>query len=96
MEFVFGWVILRLTKFKAKLELEDRPIPEELGPDEVLLQMKKVGICGSDVGYWTHGGKGRFKLEAPMVLGHEAAGVTYPRLRPPSYDWCDCHYSGYH
>ena len=36
--------------------------------------MKQVGICGSDVHYWTHGGIGRFQLEADMVLGHEAAG----------------------
>jgi len=60
--------------FKAKLHIQDRPIPEEIGDDEVLLRMKQVGICGSDVHYWTHGGIGRFQLEADMVLGHEAAG----------------------
>jgi len=62
--------------FKAKLTIEDRPIPDQINDDEVLLKMKQVGICGSDVHYWTHGGIGRFQLEKPMVLGHEAAGVV--------------------
>lgn len=44
---------------------------------EVLLRMSRVGICGSDVHYWTHGRIGDFIVKAPMVLGHEAAGVVY-------------------
>ena len=47
---------------------------QQPGPDQVLLAMKAVGICGSDVHYWTHGRIGDFVLEAPMILGHEAAG----------------------
>ena len=43
--------------------------------------MKKVGICGSDVHYWTHGGIGDFILKAPMILGHESAG-TVTKLGP--------------
>ena len=38
--------------------------------------MDSVGICGSDVHYWTHGAIGDFVVKAPMVLGHEAAGVV--------------------
>lgn len=38
--------------------------------------MDSVGICGSDVHYWTHGAIGDFIVRAPMVLGHEAAGVV--------------------
>jgi len=38
--------------------------------------MDKVGICGSDVHYWTNGRIGDFIVKAPMVLGHEAAGVV--------------------
>ena len=30
-----------------------------------------MGICGSDVHYWTHGAIGDFIVKAPMVLGHE-------------------------
>ena len=39
--------------------------------------MDKVGICGSDVHYWVNGRIGDFVVTAPMVLGHEAAGVVH-------------------
>ena len=35
-----------------------------------------VGICGSDVHYYTHGKIGHFVVDAPMVLGHEASGTV--------------------
>ena len=38
--------------------------------------MKQVGICGSDVHYWTHGSIGDFVVRQPMVLGHEASAVV--------------------
>ena len=38
--------------------------------------MSDVGICGSDVHYWQHGAIGDFIVKAPMILGHEAAGVV--------------------
>ncbi|XP_074901866.1 sorbitol dehydrogenase isoform X4 [Buteo buteo] len=57
------------------LRLENRPIPEP-GPDEVLLRMHSVGICGSDVHYWQHGRIGDFVVKDPMVLGHEASGTV--------------------
>ncbi|XP_070819989.1 sorbitol dehydrogenase [Chaetodon trifascialis] len=58
---------------QGDLRLEKRPVPEP-GPNEVLLQMHSVGICGSDVHYWQHGRIGDFVLTEPMVLGHEASG----------------------
>ncbi|KAI9277406.1 chaperonin 10-like protein [Sporodiniella umbellata] len=42
---------------------------------EVIVNIQATGICGSDVHYWTHGRIGHFVVEAPMVLGHESAGV---------------------
>uniref|UniRef100_A0A3P9KU77 Sorbitol dehydrogenase n=1 Tax=Oryzias latipes TaxID=8090 RepID=A0A3P9KU77_ORYLA len=60
---------------KGDLRLENRPVPEP-GPNDVLLQMHSVGICGSDVHYWQHGRIGDFVLTKPMVLGHEAAGTV--------------------
>ncbi|XP_006628790.1 sorbitol dehydrogenase [Lepisosteus oculatus] len=57
----------------GNLKLENRSIPEP-GPNEVLLRMHSVGICGSDVHYWQHGRIGDFVLKKPMVLGHEASG----------------------
>ena len=40
------------------------------------VSVRSVGICGSDVHYYEHGRIGDFVLRAPMVLGHEAAGVV--------------------
>uniref|UniRef100_A0A1I8HMA2 Sorbitol dehydrogenase n=1 Tax=Macrostomum lignano TaxID=282301 RepID=A0A1I8HMA2_9PLAT len=57
------------------IKLEERPIPRP-GPRQVLLRMDSVGICGSDVHYWTHGAIGDFVVRQPMVLGHESAGVV--------------------
>ena len=57
------------------LRIEERPIPEP-GPGEVLVAMRSVGICGSDVHYLAHGRIGSFIVNAPMVLGHESAGVV--------------------
>jgi L-iditol 2-dehydrogenase len=57
------------------LVVEDRPVPEP-GPGEVLVEVGAVGICGSDVHYYEHGRIGPFVVEAPMVIGHEAAGTV--------------------
>jgi D-xylulose reductase len=42
----------------------------------VRIAIGTVGICGSDVHYYTHGRIGPFVVDAPMVLGHEAAGIV--------------------
>lgn len=55
------------------LYLEDRPRPQP-GPREVLVQVASVGVCGSDTHYYDHGRIGRFVVESPLVLGHEASG----------------------
>ncbi|KAJ7180212.1 xylitol dehydrogenase [Mycena crocata] len=54
---------------------EQRPIPEISG-DQVLVQVKKTGICGSDVHFLVHGRIGDFVVNNPMVLGHESAGIV--------------------
>jgi D-xylulose reductase len=43
---------------------------------EALIEVKKTGICGSDVHYLVHGRIGDFILNNPMVLGHESAGIV--------------------
>ncbi len=58
------------------LTLGDIEINEPLGPRDVRIGIKTVGICGSDVHYYTHGRIGPFIVEQPMVLGHEASGVV--------------------
>lgn len=54
-------------------ELQDRDRPEP-GPDDVLVAIRDVGICGSDVHYYEHGRIGDYVVEDPLVLGHESAG----------------------
>jgi L-iditol 2-dehydrogenase len=54
-----------------QLSYEDVPRPE-YGPDEVLVQVKACGICGSDV-HGMDGSTGR--RQPPIIMGHEAAGV---------------------
>jgi L-iditol 2-dehydrogenase len=54
--------------------VESRPRPQP-GPDEVLVRVSSVGVCGSDIHYYEHGRIGHFVVESPLVLGHEASGV---------------------
>jgi len=54
-----------------RLVLEDVPVPE-IGPGDVLIQVRACGICGSDV-HGMDGSTGRRK--PPIIMGHEAAGV---------------------
>ena len=61
---------------KGKLSLRDFDIPGTLGPKDVRIKTHTVGICGSDVHYYTHGKIGHFIVNEPMVLGHEAAGTV--------------------
>ena len=60
------------------IKIEELPggVPDP-GPDEVVIAMGPVGICGSDVHYWTNGRIGDFVVEKPMVLGHESAGTVH-------------------
>lgn len=58
-----------------ELSLRDIDLPQEPGPDEVKIAIHTVGVCGSDVHYYTHGRIGPFVVREPMVLGHEAAGT---------------------
>lgn len=60
---------------KNDLRMEQTPI-EEPGDNEVLLEIHCVGICGSDVHYFSHGQLGDFKLCDPMIIGHEASGIV--------------------
>ncbi len=59
-----------------KLRLGEIPLNEPLGPRDVRIDIKTVGICGSDIHYYQHGRIGPFIVNAPMVLGHEASGVV--------------------
>jgi L-iditol 2-dehydrogenase len=51
---------------------EARPVPLA---GEVLVRVTAVGLCGSDLHWFGEGGIGDAVLSAPVVLGHEFAGV---------------------
>ena len=55
------------------LGMEERPVPVPEG-DQVLVEVSKVGVCGSDVHYYRDGRIGPFVVDAPLVLGHELSG----------------------
>lgn len=55
------------------LRIEQRDVPTP-GAGEVLIAMKRGGICGSDLHYFNHGGFGTVRLKEPMILGHEVSG----------------------
>lgn len=57
------------------LEFQEVPMPQ-VGPDEILMKMEAVGVCGSDVHYYSHGRIGDFVVEYPFILGHECAGTV--------------------
>ena len=40
----------------------------------VRVEIKAVGICGSDVHYWKKGRIADFVVDGPMVIGHESSG----------------------
>jgi D-xylulose reductase len=65
---------------KDELSLRDFPaidrVEETLGPRDVRIRLHTVGICGSDVHYYTHGRIGPFVVNEPMILGHEASGTV--------------------
>jgi D-xylulose reductase len=58
-----------------ELAMRDIELPQDVGPGMVKIRIDTVGVCGSDVHYYTHGRIGPFVVNAPMVLGHEAAGT---------------------
>ena len=65
--------ILLASERTFRVEDCDTPAP---GPGEVLVRMRKVGVCGSDMHLYRSGCIGDIKLERPLVLGHECMGVV--------------------
>jgi L-iditol 2-dehydrogenase len=57
------------------LKIHDEPVPIA-GDGEKLVRIRSVGVCGSDLHWFSEGSIGDAKLEHPLVLGHEFFGVT--------------------
>lgn len=59
---------------QGEIVIRDMPIVGAMTPGSVRIRVRNVGICGSDVHYYTHGRIGPYVVDQPMILGHEAAG----------------------
>lgn len=60
-------------KKDIRIEEVEKPVA---GPKEVLIQMKAVGICGSDIHYYEEFAMGTtYQMTEPQILGHEPSGV---------------------
>ncbi len=59
---------------KGVISIKDTTIRGTMTANSVRIRVKHVGICGSDVHYYTHGGIGQYVVKQPMILGHEASG----------------------
>ncbi len=55
------------------LRVEEVSIPQ-IDSNEVLVKMKRVGVCGSDIHFYLEGSIASFIVKKPLILGHECAG----------------------
>ncbi len=69
---------MKAVVLEKQHEIRVREVPGDLacGPGELRIAPHTVGICGSDVHYYTHGRIGRYVVREPMILGHEASGTV--------------------
>ncbi len=56
----------------GRVEIEERPDPEPLAPDDAVVRVDASGICGSDL----HIYHGRVQIEPGFTLGHEYVGTV--------------------
>ena len=64
-----------LTGFR-QFEIRQVPEPKIVKPTDVLIRIKMVGVCGSDIHYFTTGRIGSQVIKFPFTVGHEAAGIV--------------------
>jgi L-iditol 2-dehydrogenase len=57
-----------------QMEMREVPEPVITGESDVLIRMKTLGVCGSDVHYYKHGKIGSQQVIFPFPVGHEGAG----------------------
>lgn len=84
-----------------EMEIVDLPKPEIERDTDVLLKIERIGVCGSDVHYYTTGRIGSQVVEYPYRVGHECSatvaevgtGVTTlkvgDRVAVDPAQWCD-------
>lgn len=68
-----GMKALAKTKPEVGLWMDRRPVPE-IGPDDVLIRIRKTGICGTDIHIWNWDDWAARTVPLGLVTGHEFAG----------------------
>lgn len=58
------------------IELREIEKPEIKDTNDVLIKIKSVGVCGSDIHYYREGRIGSFVVREPLILGHESSGIV--------------------
>ena len=66
---------VKLTGIK-EMQIMNVPVPKILLDTDVLIKMKVVGVCGSDVHYYDTGRIGSLVVDYPFAVGHEGAGIV--------------------
>jgi len=66
---------MKLTGLR-QMEMQDVPEPVLVGRKDVKIRMLVVGVCGSDIHYYTQGRIGSQVVEYPFAVGHEGAGIV--------------------
>lgn len=61
---------------RKKIEIQDVSVPAITFDDDVLVRVKVVGICGSDVHYFSEEQVGGERVGYPVIPGHECAGIV--------------------
>jgi L-iditol 2-dehydrogenase len=59
-----------------QMEMKNIPEPIIVNPGDVKIKISVVGICGSDIHYYTQGQIGSQKVDYPFTVGHEGAGIV--------------------
>jgi len=69
---------MKAVQLKAlkQFDVTEQSKPSLENPDDVLLKVNQVGICGSDIHYYLEGGIGEQIIEFPYTVGHEFSGVV--------------------
>jgi len=73
MQLPNGMKALVKAKAKQGLWMQYEPVPE-IGADDVLIKIKKTGICGTDIHIWNWDEWSQKTVPIPLITGHEFAG----------------------
>jgi len=70
---------LAKLKPEAGIWMDTAPVPE-IGPNDVLIKIRKTAICGTDIHICNWDEWSRNTIPVPMIIGHEFAGRPLPQL----------------